>query len=75
MGNTIGVEYLNGETTTPLSISTASHTFVAPVANTLLLVVVPTLSGGAAMTGVAELATTIGRLFGTPGELTDPRQS
>src|ERR1700679_494171 len=70
----MGAEDLKGDTTFPLSIRTAGHTFVVPVAKTLLFVVTPTVIGGPVRMGVSELATTIGSALGTPGELTDRRR-
>lgn len=57
VGRTIGVEYAKGATTTPLSMSTAGQTLVS-----VERMVLP------ASTGVTELATTVGRVRGTPGE-------
>src|ERR1700679_1076071 len=70
----MGAEDLKGDTTFPLSIRTAGHTFVVPVAKTLLFVVTPTVIGGPVRMGVSELATTIGSVLWTPGELTDRRR-
>jgi hypothetical protein len=67
VGNTIGVEYLNGVTTTALSINTAGHTLVVSVEN--MAVFVPTVKGGPVSIGVAEVAATVGSVLGTPGEL------
>jgi hypothetical protein len=58
VGNTIGVEYVNGETTTPASISALANTFVSVESK-----VFP------AKIGVAELAATVGSVLGKPGEL------
>ncbi len=56
LGNTIGVEELYG-TATPCCIDTDDHTLVSVERSTL-----------PANTGVAELATTVGSDFGTPGD-------
>ena len=66
MGKTIGVEYLNGETTTPLSIKTAGQTFETFVVIDDVPTVLP--SGDPARIGVALDATTVGNVPGTPGE-------
>ena len=63
----MGVDDLKGVTTTPDSISTFGHTLVVSVENMALLE--PTVKGGPVNIGVAELATTVGSVLGTPGEL------
>jgi hypothetical protein len=78
--NTIGVELLY-VTAFAASTSTAASMFVAPVDEVQLnappvdttpvprmLLAVPTTDGGPAKIEVAELATTVARFEGTPGE-------
>lgn len=59
---------MNGETTTPCCIRTCGHTFLVSVVIDEVPTVLP--SGAPTKIGVAELATTVGKWVGTPGELT-----
>jgi hypothetical protein len=69
VGRTIGVELVNGETTTPDSIKTCGQTFVVSVENSAAPgVAVTPYSVGPTKIGVAEEAITVGKLLGTPGD-------